>query len=608
MYKIGCGKADITAFKRGVGMLGYALPTHIMLDVETPLYARAYIFDDKETKVALVVCELAFITPALKKGVLEKLNAHAPHLGYHASNLLLTAQHTHCSPSGYSFHGLYNMSCPGFIPEIYEKLVNGITDSILEAEKNYHNASILLGKQKFDDDVPVSFNRTVESYNQNPEVTKYSFANRHLAVDREMTLLHFINAQGDAIGSINWFAVHTTNLPNNYLKLCSDNKGFAADYLEKDLRQKNQKYVGAFAQGACGDVSARVKYNPKLPFQRGKYEGFYHDDMKSSKFNGMLQYEKATDIITTISDKDYSQDNIDHVLMYVDFSAIDIRPEFANGITHAVTSPSCMGVAFIRGSIMDGPGTPAVIGNAAKLLARSVKYFELSKAKSKKSDDGEATIRKYQAQGKKDIVIETGDRKILGNSDVKNLILPDFADELVRAIKHFHRVGGLDTHAWTPQILPLQILKIGRIAICAIPFEITTVASWRLRKTIEDVLLPSGNISQVILAPYSNAYNGYITTYEEYQVQDYEGGHCAFGQWALNGLQQEMHFLATQLLLPKGSRNIGSTTPHNYHISDVLKMQSYENIYYTRVRKKEERIAKRSQNKMNNIDKNKKSY
>lgn len=608
MFKIGCGKADITAFKRGVGMLGYALPTHIMLDVETPLYARTFLFDNNNKKIALVVCELAFITPALKKGVIDKLNAHAAHLGYNASNLLLTAQHTHCSPSGYSFHGLYNMSCPGFIPEIYEKLVNGITESILEAEKNYHNSSILLGKSKFDDDIPVSFNRTVESYNQNPEVTKYSFAKRHLAVDREMTLLHFVNEQGDAIGSINWFAVHTTNLPNNYLKLCSDNKGFAADNLEKDLRLKNLKYVGAFAQGACGDVSARVKYNPKLPFQRGKYEGFYHDDMKSSKFNGMLQYEKAADIITLLEDNDYAQGEIDHVLMHVDFSAIDILPEFANGTTNAVTSPSCMGVAFIRGSIMDGPGTPAIIGNAAKALARTVKYFELSKAKAKKSDVGDANIRKYQAQGRKDIVIETGARKILGNSDVKNLILPDFADELVRAIKHFHRVGGLDTYAWTPQILPLQIFKIGKIAICALPFEITTVASWRLRKTIEDVLLPSGKISQVILAPYSNAYNGYITTYEEYQVQDYEGGHCAFGQWALNGLQQEMHYLATQLLMPEEQRNLHKATPHNYHISDVMKMQSYENIYYTRVRKKEERIAKRSQNIMKRIDSKSSSY
>jgi neutral ceramidase len=608
MISIGSGKADITAFKRGVGMLGYALPTHIMLDVETPLFARAYIFEQGDIKVCVVVCELAFITPALKKGVLDKIKAETPEFKYNDSNLLITAQHTHCSPSGYSFHGLYNMSCPGFIPEIYNKLVNGITSAIVDAEKVKYKSAIYLGKDKFEDDIPVSFNRTVEAYNQNPEVKKYTFATRNLAVDREMTLMHFVNEHGDAIGSINWFAVHTTNLPNNYLKLCSDNKGFAANYLENELHKKSRKFVGAFAQGACGDVSARVKYNPKLPFQRGKYEGLYADDMKSSKFNGQMQYEKASSIINNLQDVDYSKGELDHVIKYVDFSAVDISKAFSNGVEGAVTSPSAMGVGFIRGSIMDGPGTPAIIGNAAKLMARSVKVVELFKSKGKVDADSVAIHRKYKAQGKKDIVIETGARKILGNSDVKNLILPDITDELVRAIKHFHRVGGLDTHAWTPQILPLQIIRIGSIALCALPFEITTVASWRLRKTIEDVLLPSGKISQVILCPYSNAYNGYITTFEEYQVQDYEGGHCAFGQWALSALQQEMHHLASQLLLSAEDRDLGSTRPHEYHISDVKKMLAYENIFYTRVRKKEERLAKNVSKIETRIDAKRKSY
>ena len=145
----------------------------------------------------------------------------------------------------------------------------------------------------------------IDAFNSNPEVEKITHENRHLAVDREMTLLHFISAEGRALGSINWFAVHTSNLPNNYLKLCSDNKGFAATFLENEFNDKSENYIAAFAQGACGDVSARVKYNKKLPATRGKWEGYFPDDLKSSKFNGNLQFEKAKEITLCDSFKLY---------------------------------------------------------------------------------------------------------------------------------------------------------------------------------------------------------------------------------------------------------------------------------------------------------------
>ena len=50
MLLVGVGKADITAYKKGVGMLGYGLYHHIMLGVETPLYSRAFVIDDQTAK------------------------------------------------------------------------------------------------------------------------------------------------------------------------------------------------------------------------------------------------------------------------------------------------------------------------------------------------------------------------------------------------------------------------------------------------------------------------------------------------------------------------------------------------------------------------------
>ena len=137
MFLIGIGKGDITAFFKGVGLLGYGLPHHFMSAIETPLYARAFIIEqlDNSQKVCFVNCELGFITPSIKTGVIHYLHKHHPDLNYNASNLLISAQHTHCGPSGFSHHIIYNMSTPGFHQGVYDKIVHGIVESILEAEK-----------------------------------------------------------------------------------------------------------------------------------------------------------------------------------------------------------------------------------------------------------------------------------------------------------------------------------------------------------------------------------------------------------------------------------------------------------------------------------------
>lgn len=597
MLEIGTGKADITAFKRGVGMLGYGLATHIMLDVETPLYSRAYVFYDPETKkrVCFVNCELCMINPSLKDGVLETLNDWYPDWGYNRANLMLTAQHTHCAPSGYSYHPLYSMGSAGFVEEIYNKIVNGIAESIVAAEQNKKKGTISAGISAFDTDLPISFNRSIYAYNQNKDIDRtYTFAERHLAVDKNMTLLQFADENGLPMGSINWFAVHTTNLPNNFPRLCSDNKGFAASELEDRFRLVNKDYTAAFAQGACGDVSARVKFNHKLDRQRGYWEGVFEDDLKSSRYNGHLQYEKAKEIIESLEEKteNLAEGGVDGAILYSDFGNIDIDPAFTDGVEGCVTSPSCMGVPFLVGSVMDGPGMPEILGVGAQLVAKVVRWKELLLTRDPK--ERQKLMRKIKAQGPKPIALESGEKRVMGSAP-KNLLLPDFADELVRHIKHFDRQGLLQEAPWAPQVLPVQLLRIGKIAILGLPFEITTIASKRLLNTLKQHLGGMG-IEHFILAPYANAYNGYIVTNEEYLVQMYEGGHCVFGQWSLNALQEKTAKLAEGLQKPESQRGyLMETEPHRFSKEFVREFAHFESKVYTRQRKREEALARKNQ-------------
>jgi neutral ceramidase len=92
---------------------------------------------------------------------------------------------------------------------------------------------------------------------------------------------------------------------------------------------------------------------------------------------------------------------------------------------------------------------------------------------------------------------------------------------------------------WAPHILPLQLITIGGLTIAGAPFELTTMVGRRLRASLEKVL---GH--RVICAGLTNAYAGYCTTFEEYQVQEYEGGHTMFGPYQCEALQQEFRRLA----------------------------------------------------------------
>jgi neutral ceramidase len=71
------------------------------------------------------------------------------------------------------------------------------------------------------------------------------------------------------------------------------------------------------------------------------------------------------------------------------------------------------------------------------------------------------------------------------------------------------------------------------------------MAGRRLRETVQTYL--GDWATHVILAGYSNGYAGYVTTPEEYLLQQYEAGHTLHGRWTLPAYQQVAAELATAL-------------------------------------------------------------
>jgi neutral ceramidase len=572
MYEIGTGKADITAFKKGVGMLGYGIFENKVERVETPLYARAFVFKDisSNKKIAFVNCEICFITISVKRGVAKKLTRKYPELGYDLDNLFLTAQHTHSGPGGFSHYGFYNISTPGFVPEVYQAIVEGIVEAIVAAEKNLKPGKISFNKGSFAPEIDVAFNRSIKAYNSNPEITnKATEATANTALDREMTMFRIDGVDDKPIGALNFFGVHTTSVHNDNRSICSDNKGYAAQFHEDEWKDKAPGFISIFAQKVAGDVTPNYVWDKKKHWTRGPFE----DNFKSASYNGKLQYDKAKELFDFAQTKEAVNIGIDYALMYANLSNITCDPEFTNGVTDAKTGLSCHGLAFFKGT-KEGPGMAPPLIAVSALAVEITRAYEYIRALFVSKKEKQRIYDKYKVQGKKKIMVESGARRVLITPNVSKLFVPGALDPSVRYFKYFHKTGGLDHKPWIPQTLPLHIAILGQVALVGLPAEITTAAGERLRKSVLDVLQQRG-VTEVIVCSYANAYCGYVTTYEEYQVQCYEGGHTVFGEYTLAAFQTKYKELAQQLLKKPEERLIDNTDVPVEFTDDELKKRMY---------------------------------
>jgi neutral ceramidase len=287
-----------------------------------------------------------------------------------------------------------------------------------------------------------------------------------------------------------------------------------------------------------------------------------------------LQYTLARRIYEESLGAHMVHGGLDWGHVHVNFANVLADPEFAFGRTDARTDSACHGLAFFAGTT-EGPGMVPLVKGLAKVAATVVKVYEHATLRFRKKARRQEIKQKYRLQGKKTIIVESGIRKVLGTGDVKNLIVPGFADPTIRNFKVLHPKGWKEDKPWTPHVLPLQILVIGDLALVAIPGEPTTIAGQRIRKVVEDVLISKG-IHKVLITSYANAYCGYITTHEEYQHQFYEGGHTVYGHWTLAAFQTKFKQLALEMVKKGDYRELQDEVHPPEFTNDELDRRTYK--------------------------------
>jgi neutral ceramidase len=328
------------------------------------------------------------------------------------------------------------------------------------------------------------FNRAPDAYAQNPAQERARYPRN---VDTTMTLLRFQGLDGREIGALNWFPTHGTSMSNRNRLISADNKGYAA-YLFEKLKGSDphspEGFVAAFAQSNAGDVS------PNLP-------GLPPDDVERTALIGRLQFEKALDLYTSAIRPLRGGIATRHT--YLKMDALTVDPQFTDGTSRS-TCPAALGVSFLAGT-HDGPGYLRE-GSSCQDVEEFSGWNLIC----------ELTTTSCQAE--KPIILEMGTAR---------------------------------PYPYSPEVLPLQIVRMGDFALAAFPFEMTTMAGRRLREQMEAALATAG-VHTVELAALSNAYAGYITTREEYAYQDYEGASNHFGPWSLAALRQGFQSLAQALV------------------------------------------------------------
>jgi len=299
MFKVGASRIPITPelakLSYDLVMLGWGDPKHKAKTVETEIYSRAVAFEaDGDARLIFVCVELCFVTESLRRGVMERLTLRYSHLNIQESELVITATHTHNGPAGYCHSILYSAPSMGYYPEVYNRIVVGITESIVQAWNKRVNAELKHSSDVIPLSEPVAFNRAIYAWNKNPDVTHHGYRERDQALDRTMDVLLAVDEQKKPIALISWFAVHCTSVHRDFFGIHSDNKGVASQQIEKLwAEQGSPDGIAIFAQGASGDVSP----NYQRYFLKRETRGKYRDDLKSCEYNAKIQSDFALALI-----------------------------------------------------------------------------------------------------------------------------------------------------------------------------------------------------------------------------------------------------------------------------------------------------------------------
>ncbi|KAG6321627.1 hypothetical protein E4U22_001683 [Claviceps purpurea] len=527
-YLLGVGKADITGPVVEINMMGYAAFAQLGRGLRQRLYSRAFIVGDMHTpedRFVYLVLDIQSGDTAVRYGILKGLQALGPRYSmYGQDNVAVTATHSHSGPGAWLNYLLPQIPSKGFDKQSYQAIVEGCILSIRRAHESLEPGHLSVGKTKV---MNANINRSMFAYLANPEQerAKYNISSEDDgSVEKDMTLLKFQRVSDQKnIGVLTWFPTHGTSMQANNTLITGDNKGLAADLLEKKVKRSEQSashFVAGFSQANMGDATPNVlgAWCEDGTGQQCDFKTSACKDGKSNKCrargpkfgrndhgaascfdNANRQYQGALQIYETLNGQapNIRGTGVKAIHRFQDMAFYKFS--LPNG-TEVQTCPAALGYGFAAGT-WDEPGAFDVVqhytnsSNAHFIWRLTTWLFK------------QPSREQIVCQQPKSIVLDVG--------------------EVSRP------------YAWTPNVVDIQTFRVGQLFIIVSPGEATTMAGRRWKEAVAERSLEAfateldGEKPVVVLGAPSNSYTHYITTEEEYGIQRYEGASTLYGPHTL---------------------------------------------------------------------------
>lgn len=515
---VGSGIYDITGPAADRGMVGYGSTAQTTQGIDTRLWSRAFTMGKAGTQdyVVFVSADLMSIPQGVHQGVMEKIAANgalAPYLN--KNNVMLTATHTHVGPGGFDHNVMLNMSALGYDGKNHSTIVEGIYQSIVSAFNSQSEGDIKIAQGQL---TGASVNRNTEAYHLNPDAADYP-----TNVNDTMTVLKLVKDNGQEVGMVNWFAVHNVSAPQTHRYISGDNKGVASQLFETEKGTQpplTTGFVAAFANSDEGDVSPNVC---------GPENGCESSTEKNILRSANLQFNKAWSLYHSAQES--LANTLDYRFQYVTLPGYEVSGQYTGNGSQTVCEGT-LGWSMTAGAGWDGP-------------------MHIDGIQEGMTQDNEGAFW-------------NANETLLGNVFAGYPLL-GIMDALSNATNLFGSAGDtqhhecqypkptfLNTklsnniHLYT-DTLPFQMFQLGKVLLVGVPGEITTMAGRRLKADLLNHMSARG-VEQVIIAGLANAYGGYITTPEEFNVQHYAGGHTLYGPNSLAAYRQIYSLQAESML------------------------------------------------------------
>lgn len=473
-FLIGRAVTDCTGPAGGVGFFGYGDSAQTGRGVHMRQRVRAFVIEDRSSgeHVAIVVADILSPSNAVRQAVLSRLNSRAPGR-WNQARVVISSTHTHATPGGATYDQLHNVTTLGFHRRSFEAQVEAMVEAIVNADADRAEGRLRISRSELTD---AGANRSIEAFRRNPADVQSALPG---GIDPASITLRFERG-GSTDAVLNWFATHSTSLTNTNRLISGDNKGYAQYALERldngvDLMATTRPpFVAAFANANSGDITPNLNLAPG--------QGPTGDSFENMRIIGTRQADAVRAQLG--SEGDPVGNGLEARITYVDLRTYTIRPEFSGTGRTERTGWASLGTAFAAGSTEDGGGvsifSEGLGGNPLLSTLQSWRY---------RTDRFEAAIQ-----------------------SPKVCLLP---------------VGAMD---WVQQQVPVQLIRLGRYWLAAMPGEMTAATGVLYRRAV--AAATGAQESEVIVHGTCNGYTHYVTTPQEYESQQYEGAATLYGRFS----------------------------------------------------------------------------